>query len=242
VADGIPTVICGKTNAGKSSVYNRIVGEDAAIVTDIEGTTRDCLTETVSFGGVTLRLYDTAGLRKTEDKVEMIGIERAKEAIKKAELIIAVFDGSRPLTEDDEESIREIKKSPARAFAVINKSDLSRDESAKRIFEEFPDAVEISALCGEGMERLAKKINEAFVDGELDLARDAIVVNERQYAALAQAAELIREAQSAFSLCVPIDAVCSDIERAMAALACVDGREVGEDIVGSIFSRFCVGK
>ena len=242
VADGIPTVICGKTNAGKSSVYNRIVGEDAAIVTDIEGTTRDCLCETVSFGGVTLRLYDTAGLRKTEDKVEKIGIERAKEAIKKAELIIAVFDGSRPLTEDDEESIKEIKKSPAKAFAVINKSDLSRDESAKRIFEEFPDAVEISALRGEGMEMLAKKINEAFLDGELDLSCDAIVVNERQYAALAQAAELIREAQNAFSLYVPIDAVCSDIERAMAALACVDGREVGEDIVGSIFSKFCVGK
>ena len=124
----------------------------------------------------------------------------------------------------------------------MNKSDLSRDISAQRIFEEFPDAVEISALSGDGMEQLAKKINEAFLDGDLDLSRDAIVVNERQYAALTQAAELIREAHTALSLCVPVDAVCSDIERAMAALARVDGREVGEDIVGAIFSKFCVGK
>ncbi|MBQ8387866.1 MAG: tRNA uridine-5-carboxymethylaminomethyl(34) synthesis GTPase MnmE [Clostridia bacterium] len=242
VAQGIPTVICGRTNAGKSSLYNRMVGEDAAIVTDIEGTTRDVISETVSFGGVTLRLYDTAGLRKTDDPVEKIGIERARAAMEKAELIIALFDGSRELDEEDLNSINEIKKISAGTVAVINKSDLPKGCDLRPIYEAFPDAIEISTLSGEGLEKLAARIGDAFIDRSLDLAGDAIVTNERQYGALTLAARLLRGALEALEIGVPVDAVCSDIERAMSAVAGVDGREVGEDIVGAIFANFCVGK
>ena len=242
VAQGIPTVICGRTNAGKSSLYNRMVGEDAAIVTDIEGTTRDVISETVSFGGVTLRLYDTAGLRRTDDPVEKIGIERARAAMEKAELIIALFDGSRELDEEDLNSINEIKKIGAATVAVINKSDLPRSGDLRPIYEAFPDTIEISTLNGDGLDKLAERIGDAFIDRSLDLTNDAIVSNERQYGALTLAARLLRGALEALELGVPVDAVCSDIERAMSAVAGVDGREVGEDIVGAIFANFCVGK
>ena len=242
VALGIPTVICGGTNAGKSSLYNRMVGEDAAIVTDIEGTTRDIISETVAFGGVTLRLFDTAGLRDTEDKVEAIGVERARDAIKKAELIIAVFDGSKPLGEQDIFNISEIEKSSAKVIAVLNKNDLSRHPDADKIKEKFFDTVELSARDGRGIEKLEKAIAEAFLDEKINLSTDAVVANERQHGALSEASEILREALGALDIGVPIDAVCSDIERAMECVAGVDGREVGEDIVASIFSNFCVGK
>jgi tRNA modification GTPase len=242
VASGIATVICGRTNAGKSSLYNRIVGEDAAIVTDIEGTTRDVISETVSFGGVTLRLYDTAGLRATDDPVERIGIERARSAMDRAELIIALFDGSREFDSADEDNINQIKKMSASTIAVVNKSDLCRHPSAEKIYRAFPDAVEISTATGDGMEELARRIGDAFIDRNLDLTNDAIVSNERQYGALTAAARLLRGAVEAIHIGMPVDAVCSDIERAMATVAEVDGREVGEDIVGAIFANFCVGK
>ena len=242
VAVGVPTVICGGTNAGKSSLYNRMVGEDAAIVTEIEGTTRDIISETVAFGGVTLRLFDTAGLRDTEDRVEAIGVEKAKDAIKKAELIIAVFDGSKPLSDQDLFNISEIEKSRAKVIAVINKNDLSRHPDAEKIKEKFPDTVELSAKDGQGIDKLEKAISQAFLDEEIDLSNDAVIANERQYGALSEASGILREALCALELGVPIDAVCSDIERAMETVAGVDGREVGEDIVASIFSKFCVGK
>lgn len=242
VAQGIPTVICGRTNAGKSSLYNCMVGEDAAIVTDIEGTTRDVISETVSFGGVTLKLYDTAGLRGTDDPVERIGIEKARAAMKKAELIIALFDGSRELDAEDEINISEIKKMTAKVLAVINKSDLGISEKSRAIYAHFPDAVQISTLTGEGLDKLAAGIGDSFIDRNLDLARDAVVANERQFGSLTLASELLRGAMDALDLGVPVDAVCSDVERAMSAIAGIDGREVGEDIVGSIFANFCVGK
>ena len=242
IAVGVPTVICGSTNAGKSSLYNRMLGEDAAIVTDIAGTTRDVISETVAFGGVTLRLFDTAGLRETDDKVESIGIERAKNAIKKAELIIAVFDGSKGLGEDDLNSINEIKNSDAEIIAVINKSDLGIHPDTNRIKDIFEHCVELSALEGDGLSALSDKIGELFLDGTLDISKDAIVTNERQYGALVRASALLREAEYALDLGVPVDAVCSDIERAMQELAGVDGREVGEEIVAAVFSKFCVGK
>jgi len=242
VAIGIPTVICGRTNAGKSSLYNRLVGDDAAIVTDIAGTTRDIISETVSFGGVTLKLFDTAGLRETDDKVERIGVERAKDAIRKAELIIAVFDGSAELGEDDLNSISEIENSGAAVVAVINKSDLGQHRDTDKIKKKFKNTVVLSTATGEGIDSLSEKIRSLYFDGEIDLSCDAVVTNERQHAALVLTSDHLRSAQEALELSVPVDAVCSDIERAMSALAGIDGREVGEDIVASVFSKFCVGK
>jgi tRNA modification GTPase len=126
--------------------------------------------------------------------------------------------------------------------AVINKNDLPRSGDLRPIYEAFPDTLEISTLNGDGLDKLAERIGDAFIDRSLDLTNDAIVANERQYGALTLAARLLRGALEALELGVPVDAVCSDIERAMSAVAGVDGREVGEDIVGAIFANFCVGK
>lgn len=245
VGDGIRTVICGKTNAGKSSLYNLIVGREAAIVTDIEGTTRDLLEETVSFGGITLRLCDTAGLRETEDKIESIGVERAKNEIKDAELILAVFDGSRIADDGDEDLIKELSKNDCSVIAVINKSDVyNRDNGIAEMLSRygFDAPVQISAKSGEGLETLSQSIEKRFVDGDIDIRYDAVVSDARQYAALLRAVEGLDSAVSAIKSGYALDLCCIDAEGAMAELGEINGRNVSDDIVGSIFSRFCVGK
>ncbi len=242
VLDGIPTVICGRTNAGKSSVYNRILGYDAAIVTDIEGTTRDVLRETAVLGKVTLTLCDTAGLRQTEDKIESIGIERSLSELDNAELVLAVFDGSREITEEDIALAEKIKKSEKSCVVIINKSD--REEKADMSFlcKAFERVVLLSASTGEGFDKLTDVIEEMFTDGELDFASDAIVTGARQYAALINAAEILSTALFDMRAGVSLDVCCVGVECAMAALGALDGREVGEEIVAEIFSKFCVGK
>ena len=240
VNEGISTVICGRTNAGKSSVYNRLLGYDAAIVTDIEGTTRDVLKETAVIGKITLLLCDTAGLRSTDDVVESIGIERSRQQMGEAELILAVFDGSRDPSEDDYELMREIKAQSSPYIALINKSDAA--DSEHPFYGELENAVRVSALSGEGFDVLAQKIEQMFIDGEIDIANDAVVTGARQYAALCSASELLERALGDIKAGVSLDACCVGIECAMAALGEVDGREIGEEIVSQIFSRFCVGK
>ena len=245
VSEGIRTVICGRTNAGKSSLYNRIVGREAAIVTDIEGTTRDLLEETVAFGKVTLRLCDTAGLRETSDAVESIGVERARRVMKDAELVLAVFDGTREPDREDEELLAELKDSAACVIPVLNKRDAWIENSPMAEIVRnagFSNAVEISAASGEGIDTLEKIVDEKFTDGEIDLRYDAVVADARQYAALLQASEalggVIGEMQAGYEL----DVCCIDAEGAMNALGEINGHHVGEDIVSSIFHKFCVGK
>jgi len=242
VADGIKTVICGKTNSGKSSLYNRIVGRDAAIVTDIEGTTRDILTETASFGDVTLKLFDTAGLRESLDPVEQIGIGRALDAIYDAELVLFVIDASRAPTEDDFELAEKLKSVSAHKIAVINKTDLTENADAVEMAYGFDSRVRISAKTGEGVEKLEKAVADAFIDGSLDLSSDAIVSTGRQYGALVGASERLAAAIEAFDFGFPTDLISSDVERAMAELASLGGRETASEIVDRIFSSFCVGK
>ena len=245
VKEGIRTVICGRTNAGKSSLYNMIVGREAAIVTDIEGTTRDLLEETVAFGGVTLRLCDTAGLRDTDDKVESIGVERARAEIRDAELILAVFDGTRVPDTEDGELIKELLESGAAVIPVINKSDMLGDASpfepalAEKGLE---GAIRISAKSGEGRETLEAAIDSRFTDGELDLRYDAVVADARQYSAILRAVERLDSVLSSMKEGYALDLCCIDAESAMAEFGEINGRNVNEDIVASIFSRFCVGK
>ena len=245
VNEGIRTVIAGRTNAGKSSLYNRIVGREAAIVTDIEGTTRDLLEETVAFGRVTLRLCDTAGLRETSDKVESIGVERARRVMKDAELVLAVFDGTREPDDEDSSLLSELKESEACVIPVINKCDAYGEtspmaEAIKRAG--FDNAVGISAASGEGIDKLMKLVDEKFTDGEIDLRYDAVVADARQYASLLRASEslgaVIDEMQAGYEL----DVCCIDAEGAMNSLGEINGHHVGEDIVSSIFHKFCVGK
>ena len=243
VAEGIGTVICGRPNVGKSSLYNRLVGRDAAIVTDVEGTTRDLLTETAALGRVTLRLTDTAGLRETGDAVERIGVERARNELEAAELIFAVFDGSREPDEADKALVGELRKIGGEVVAVINKSDVGADPKTVDFCRTLcKNVVYLSAKTGEGIEELTAVVERLFTDGALDLKEDAILTNARQHAAVLRAVENAERAERALREGYPIDLCCHDAEEAMAALAELDGRAVSEELVSEIFSHFCVGK
>ena len=243
VREGIQTVICGRANGGKSSLYNRIVGRDAAIVTDIPGTTRDVLEQTAAMGKITLLLCDTAGLRETDDKVESIGIERSRAEIESAELIFAVFDASSPFTDEDEALVQDLSGRSG-VIAILNKCDLERAdlEKAKRSVSGIENFVCISAKTGEGYETLVRKVEEIFELGEIDLRSDAVVTNARQHSSILKAISHLKNAESALSMGLTVDICGTDMECAMSSLAEIDGREVTEDIVSDIFAHFCVGK
>ncbi len=244
VASGISTVICGRTNAGKSSLYNALLGREAAIVTDIEGTTRDTLSETASLGGVTLKLFDTAGIRKNaSDAVEQIGIGRALEHISDAELILFLIDGSRPVSEDDLLLADEVTNASGEVIALLGKSDLGEpDASSLELFSSFELGVTVSTVSGEGLSELSRLISELYIDGSLSLGRDAVVTNARQFAALSAAHSAICSAIDALEGGFPPDLCGVELERAISALCEIDGRAVAEDVVAGIFSKFCVGK
>lgn len=243
VAEGVKCVICGRPNAGKSSLYNLITGEESAIVTDIAGTTRDVLRERVSFGGVTLELCDTAGLRETEDSVESIGVRRAEREMQSAELIIAVFDSASPMTEDERRMMDSYTDAPK--IAVINKGDLKSalaEEDIKLIEEKHTATVRMSCAAGDGLEDLSRVVGEIFDSGSCDLKRDAVIWSARQESTLRLAEGYLAAAEESFLAGDPVDAVCTLCESALSHLAETDGRGVTEEIVAGIFSKFCVGK
>ena len=243
VSQGIKTAIVGRTNAGKSSLYNLLVGHDAAIVTDIEGTTRDTLEETVPLGRLTLRLCDTAGLRKSDDAVEKIGIERALERIRDAELVIALFDNTRPFSPEDEMLLSAIDgagKSDA-AICVINKRDLPRGFDAGALAGREP-IIEISAKSGEGTGDLTAAVEERYISGELDLTRDALITTERQFSALSRAKEAVCRSLESLRAALPQDLCSVDLESAMSAIAEVGGASVSDDVLEKIFKNYCIGK
>lgn len=242
VMGGIPTVILGRTNAGKSSLYNRIVGRDAAIVTDIEGTTRDVLTESAKLGRVILRLSDTAGLRESGDVVEKIGIDRARQTAESAELILAVFDGSRAPDEKDAEFVEYLQTLGGIKVAIVNKSDLGILPEANELLSTFEHICQVSAELGDGFDRLAFLIEQLYIDNDLDTGSDAIISNARQSAAVSSAVEALEIAVNAISAELPLEICCAEIENTLSALGELDGRTVSEDIVSRIFANFCVGK
>lgn len=242
VAEGIRTVICGRPNVGKSSLYNRIVGRDAAIVTDVEGTTRDVLSETASLGKVTLRLSDTAGLHDTADYVEQIGIRRAEEELDRAELILAVFDGSSAPTQEEQLLWERLSGRQAAVIAVVNKCDRLEKGATDWYRERFSHTVCISAKNGQGMEELAELVERLFIDGKLDLRSDTVLTNARQHAAAFKALRALESSLEALRAGLPFDVCCADAEAAMEFLSEIDGRAVSEDLVNEIFSHFCVGK
>ena len=245
INEGIGTVICGKPNVGKSSLYNALLGEDAAIVTDIEGTTRDILSREIPIGRVMLNLSDTAGLRDREkaDAVEKIGIERTGAAIDAAELIIAVFDGSRAADSEDMALISRLSDYSIPKIAVINKSDLEQKFDPS-LLSEFDVSVSISAR-GERSQskmKIAEIIDKLFTDEKLICGHNALVASARQNAALICAKEYLDAAIKAFEVGEFADAASSEIELALAAISEIDGRAVVEDVLEEIFSKFCVGK
>ncbi len=238
ISEGIPTAIVGKPNTGKSSLLNVLCGEERAIVTDIAGTTRDVVTETVRLGEILLRLSDTAGIRQSEDTVEKIGIQRSQKAIEDASLILAVFDLSRPLDEDDKRIIDSIKAlgKEEQTVCILNKSDIS----AIAFDNPFEHCVTISALEGKGIDELVNEVELMFGAGNIQEG-DEIVVNARQCAAVINASLALENAISALDAFTQ-DIAGMDIENALSAIAEADGRAVSEDIVNEIFSHFCVGK
>lgn len=242
VMGGIPSVILGRTNAGKSSLYNRIVGRDAAIVTDIEGTTRDVLTETAKLGRVILRLSDTAGLRESGDAVEKIGIDRARQTAESAELILAVFDGSRIPDEKDAEFVEYLQTLGGVKVAIVNKSDLGILPEVNGLLSKFDHICQVSAESGNGFDKLAFLIEQLYIDNDLDTGSDAIISNARQAASVGSAIEALEIAVNAISAELPLEICCAEIENTLSALGELDGRTVSEDIVSRIFANFCVGK
>ena len=240
VTEGIRTVIVGRPNVGKSSLYNLLVGEEAAIVTDIEGTTRDVLERTVPCGRVLLRLADTAGLRSTDDPVEQIGVRRAREAMTSADLILAVFDSSAPLTEEDRALIAALRETEATGIAVLNKSDLP-SALEHRELSELPLTLALSARHGSAAP-LVEAIEALFTDGSLVIGEAPIVASARQYAALSRAEEALRAALACLADGQPADMMLFELSEALGALGEVDGRRVSEEVVSEIFSHFCVGK
>lgn len=248
IAEGIPTVICGRTNAGKSTLYNRLTGEESAIVTAEAGTTRDVLTETVSFGGVTLRLSDTAGIREGHDEAERVGIGRARERIESSELVIFVIDGSREPDENERGLAAGLaERKWGRVVAVLNKSDITGGAAgavpaARGLWESFPDRVSISAESGEGTDALAAMIGGMFLDASISTETDAVVQNERQHDAVCRAVGALDDAAEVLTSGFSPDIAGIDLEEALSALRAIDGRGVCAEIVDGIFSKFCVGK
>lgn len=246
ISEGINTVICGKTNVGKSTLYNAILGEEAAIVTDIEGTTRDVLSRSVAFGKLLLNLSDTAGVRSEAlaDAVERIGIRRTKAMIDSAELVIAVFDGSRQADDEDFELIRALDEISAPRIAVINKADLKRIFDCSALADKFDAIVEISAKESaiDAITALKAAIERLFTNEKISADTHAIVSSARQNASLVKALEFVNAAIEAEQSGIYADAAASEIERALGAISEIDGRAVSEEVVSEIFSRFCVGK
>ena len=242
VKEGIVTVICGKPNAGKSSLLNMLTGEDTAIVTDIEGTTRDVITSQAICADVVLRLSDTAGIRKTDDAVEGIGVQRAYSEIKKAELILAVFDSSRPLSDQDTEIIKTVSECDSVKIALINKSDIRCAEfDTDTVFSSFEYTIEMCAKNGFGKEKLEELVSMLFTDGRIDYSK-AYISNARQYSEIRLCAESIESAINTLKDGMTQDVAALDIEQALSAVSRLDGREMTDSIVNEIFSKFCVGK
>lgn len=245
ITEGISAVICGKPNVGKSTIYNLILGEDAAIVTSIPGTTRDLLEKTVPLGRVLLRLTDTAGIRKEgADTVEAIGIERSRDRLAAADLVIAVFDLSREFDREDEDLIAALQTARGAKICILNKEDSERKLDTGRLSVDFDATITISARDGEDMALalLTETVNRLFTDEKISTSVDPVITSARQHASLMRARECIDAAISAYSVGMPPDAASSDIELALGAIGELDGRSVSENVVGDIFSRFCVGK
>ena len=236
---GVPTVILGKPNAGKSSLLNALLGYERAIVTDVAGTTRDTVEEKVRLDHVLLRLIDTAGIRETADSVEKIGVERSRIAAGKASLALLVLDGSAPLDAEDEAAIA-VAEGVANLVVIVNKADLPRRIDVGALADRFDNVISLSAKTGEGITTLTDHITSLYPAGSA--AQGELLTNARQADAVSRAWNAVREARSALRIGMTPDVVLSDVENALSALGELNGKSLREDLVATIFSRFCVGK
>lgn len=239
--EGINTAIVGKPNAGKSSLLNILVGEERAIVTEIAGTTRDILQEQIQIGGIGLNVIDTAGIRDTEDIVEKIGVNKSREYIEKADLIIYVVDSSTELDENDQEIIEAIQNK--KAIVLLNKSDLDTKTDASVLQTQLSKPIlSISAKNNTGIHELETLIEEMFFSGKLSFNDEVYITNIRQKNALAEAQNSLKMVLQSITDGMPEDFFTIDMMNAYEALGTIIGESVGEDLVNEIFSKFCMGK
>ena len=240
--EGIKTAIIGKPNAGKSSLLNRILKEDRAIVTEFEGTTRDTIEEYVNINGIPLKLIDTAGIRNAEDEVEKIGIHKSKEIAKNADLIIAIFDASKLLSKEDKEILEIIKGK--KVIILLNKIDLQQKlQKEDKEFKEVTDSIiEISALNNIGIDEVYAEITKLFEINEINIDNDLVITNIRHKNLIHQALESIKKTKETIHEKMPIDIVAVYIKQILEDLGNITGEFVTEDIINEIFSKFCLGK
>jgi tRNA modification GTPase len=234
--EGVRLTVLGKPNVGKSSLFNRLLASDRAIVTEIPGTTRDILTELIDLDGIPVRVADTAGVRHTVDQVEKIGVSRSLEALGESDITLVILDGSRPFDEDDEHVLRKTAEFPR--LIVINKADLPR----LLLSPNGGTGVSVSAVTGAGFDELKRAIREFLVDRQTDLVDDFVLTNERQHEALNRAVAALKAATNAVLSAVPHEMVLLDLYTALSALDEFTGEVVTEDILAKIFSTFCIGK
>lgn len=237
IREGIDCAIVGKPNVGKSTLMNLLSGSERSIVTDIAGTTRDVIEETVTLGDITLRLSDTAGIHKTDDTVENVGVERAIKKLNDADIIFAVFDSSSPITDDDLSLIETIKD--RRVIVILNKTDLDKKIDTNA-FSNMP-LVSISAKEGLGIEALTKAVEEITEISKLD-GNSLVLISEHQRNCTSRALNALNEAVNAFSIGSTLDAVGVLIDDALAAFLELTGKRVTNEVTDEIFRRFCVGK
>ncbi|ERN51552.1 tRNA uridine-5-carboxymethylaminomethyl(34) synthesis GTPase MnmE [Alkalihalophilus marmarensis] len=240
--EGLSTVIVGRPNVGKSSLLNSLVHEEKAIVTDIAGTTRDVIEEYVNVRGVPLRLVDTAGIRETEDMVERIGVERSRQVLKEAELILLVLNYGEELSSEDEALFEAVKH--LNVIVIVNKTDVEQRIDLNRVRElaEGRPVVTTSLIKDEGVDELESAIASLFFEGDLESGDATYVSNSRHIALLEQAKSTIQDAKSAIDMGVPIDLVQIDITRTWELLGEIIGDSVHESLIDQLFSQFCLGK
>lgn len=239
--DGINTVILGKPNVGKSSLLNGLLKYDRAIVTDIAGTTRDIIEDYINLDGVLLKITDTAGIRETDDEVEKIGVNIAREKLKEADLVIAIFDISRDLDKDDEEILNLIKDK--KHITILNKDDLDQkisDEEIEKYFKD--DYLRLSVMENESVKKIENLIIDLFFDGELQISSDSILSNIRHINALKEAKKALLEVNESLKEKVFLDLIEVDLENVIGHISEITGTITTEDILDRVFSDFCIGK
>ena len=239
VKQGIDTVIAGRPNVGKSTLMNLLSGTEKSIVTDIPGTTRDVVEDTVLVGDVILRLSDTAGLRDTDDAVEKIGVDRARKKLSQCGLLLAVFDNSRELDDDDLELIELSREVPT--VAIINKTDLDSKLDIDKIKSAISNIIYVSAANGEGREDIVKAVEKIAGTGQLNPS-EGILSNERQRSNVFNALNSVREAKAAVEIGMTFDAVTVSLEDAISELLEMTGEKTSDEVIDRVFHNFCVGK
>lgn len=238
--EGISTAIIGRPNAGKSSLLNIILNEERAIVTDIEGTTRDTIEEYISIDGVPLKIIDTAGIRNASDEVERIGVQKAIEIAKKSDVVIAIFDVSRELNKEDEEILKLLEDK--NSIILLNKIDLDRKVSLEKIKNVNKPIVEISTKTREGLEELYSEISKLFKLKEIANDGETIVSNVRHKNIILNSRRNLDKARETIRMNMPIDMISTHLKEILEELGKITGETVTEDVIVEIFSKFCLGK